>query len=1045
MYKLNKMQQRQHLLARRFLLSFFALSTAIGAWANDNIGAITWNDTDGCYEIASEAALKDLAVYVNGVGTYSTGAVETTAHNCERLIFKQTADIDLQGGESNQWTPIGRYSSAPFMGRFNGNGKNISNLYIHTTQNNYIVNVTAYLALFGDLHTGGIIENVNLVNCDIYGYSYVAGIAAEAYIAEAIRDCTVSGKIETYGEHGYAGGIVSSAAWTSFYRNFVTATVKGTKNSCIGSIAACYDYTISANGDNYYIAGENHPGGVGVDFKGYSVDRPGFEAVFTIAAGNEATHVTLPEEPTLVYNNKKYYKNGTVVTLSYDLPDNMIFAGYRINTGVLSDATVINGEHTLKDCADNVTITGTHVDELTNVSEFSIADIADLTYDGIAKEPELTVTVGEKLLVLGTDYNVVYTNNTNAGDATATLTGMGGYTGTTTKTYHILPYDISGEDAVSVSGVNEDYLKTGSVIHPVPTTVKRGDTVLSSTDDYDVSYTDGCVEVGDYIVSVIGKGNYTGTKVILFNIYELLPGAGTEENPFVLSTVADWDHFTRHANYYAEGTYLKLGDTWDNSENPIETATPRDASKCFCGTFDGNGKTLYVNYTVKENYYSPFAYVNGAAIKNLHVAGTISSTRDYTAGIVGWARGNKNTIIQNCRVSATICNNSSWIRVGGLVGRESRCVNFNGCLFDGKLISSKKTTSKQECGGFVGYNETSFVDSCFVDCLYAPASLEKDEYDLSNESRTFVSNKDGIPFVNCYYTRTLGKPQGKAACATATKCVNIGTEGTVYNVSGITAYGNGLKCNGLYYMMPDSVNLCDTAADNSVIIEQKNGYFASVTLRDCTLYKNGEWSTICLPFDVDLTAENCPFSGCIAKALVDVTLTDADAILVFGDAVTKLEAGTPYIIKWDESAALAKNAAIVTPEFTGVVIDKVDRNVSLAGGDVKFIGNYDVFDVDASVNGNIYYMVAGNQLQPADKTITQKAFRAYFQFSDAVTARNVVLNTGDGGELTGIIMNSMNNTDGNGWYTLEGLKLDKQPTQKGVYIHNGRKVVAKCD
>lgn len=30
-----------------------------------------------------------------------------------------------------------------------------------------------------------------------------------------------------------------------------------------------------------------------------------------------------------------------------------------------------------------------------------------------------------------------------------------------------------------------------------------------------------------------------------------------------------------------------------------------------------------------------------------------------------------------------------------------------------------------------------------------------------------------------------------------------------------------------------------------------------------------------------------------------------------------------------------------------------------------------------------------------------------------------------------------------GWYTLEGLRLDKAPTAKGIYIQNGRKVVIK--
>lgn len=49
------------------------------------------------------------------------------------------------------------------------------------------------------------------------------------------------------------------------------------------------------------------------------------------------------------------------------------------------------------------------------------------TYDGTAKEPEVLVTYERQTLVKGTDYTVAYSNNTNAGNAVVTLTGMGIY------------------------------------------------------------------------------------------------------------------------------------------------------------------------------------------------------------------------------------------------------------------------------------------------------------------------------------------------------------------------------------------------------------------------------------------------------------------------------------------------------------------------------------------------------------------------------------------------------------------------------------------
>lgn len=58
-------------------------------------------------------------------------------------------------------------------------------------------------------------------------------------------------------------------------------------------------------------------------------------------------------------------------------------------------------------------------------------------YDGKAKTPTVTVKNDTATLVKDTDYTVEYSNNTNAGTATVTVTGIGNYTGTLTKTFTI--------------------------------------------------------------------------------------------------------------------------------------------------------------------------------------------------------------------------------------------------------------------------------------------------------------------------------------------------------------------------------------------------------------------------------------------------------------------------------------------------------------------------------------------------------------------------------------------------------------------------------
>lgn len=228
--------------------------------------------------------------------------------------------------------------------------------------------------------------------------------------------------------------------------------------------------------------------------------------------------------------------------------------------------------------------------------------------------------------------------------------------------------------------------------------------------------------------------------------------------------------------------------------------------------------------------------------------------------------------------------------------------------------------------------------------------------------------------------------------------------------------------------------------ENSTVINENNNLLADVTLDGRTLYKDGNWNTICLPFDVDLTDEGCPLTGATVKTLTSATMTGTTVELTFGDAVTTLEAGVPYIIMWET----ADN--IVNPTFSHVTITSTEgQAINKADGNVKFIGYYNAFDINTPDNDDIYYMTADNTLIHTGKARTLKACRAYFQFTEAATARDLILNFD--GETTSLnealILKSEKFATAEGWYTINGLRLNSKPTTKGIYIHNGKKIVIK--
>ena len=87
-------------------------------------------------------------------------------------------------------------------------------------------------------------------------------------------------------------------------------------------------------------------------------------------------------------------------------------------------------------------------------SDITIATIPDQTYSGSEICPEISVKDGETTLILGTDYTIECANNVSAGTANMTITGMGDYPGSVSKTFEITkaPLTITAKDKTITYG-----------------------------------------------------------------------------------------------------------------------------------------------------------------------------------------------------------------------------------------------------------------------------------------------------------------------------------------------------------------------------------------------------------------------------------------------------------------------------------------------------------------------------------------------------------------------------------------------------------------
>lgn len=157
-------------------------------------------------------------------------------------------------------------------------------------------------------------------------------------------------------------------------------------------------------------------------------------------------------------------------------------------------------------------------------SVFSVSDIASVTYNGSEQEPEITVvdnsTTPATTLTKGTHYTVAYSNNRNVGLASVTVTGIGSYAGTVSKTFTITPKTLTGA-MVTLSATSFVF---NSIAQKPEVTIddKNAANVSIITDNDYTILNNGGINVGDgHEVKVTGKGNYTGTVTKTYAITPL--------------------------------------------------------------------------------------------------------------------------------------------------------------------------------------------------------------------------------------------------------------------------------------------------------------------------------------------------------------------------------------------------------------------------------------------------------------------------------------------------------------------------------------------
>ena len=231
-------------------------------------------------------------------------------------------------------------------------------------------------------------------------------------------------------------------------------------------------------------------------------------------------------------------------------------------------------------------------------------DIDDKVYSNSDIYTTMVLKDSNKLLKEEVDYTVEYIDNKNVGRTSICIRGKGNYTGDISKSFNIIPNNISNI-LVKVDTNNKTY--TGKTIK---TNIKLTDNsyTLKEGKDYTVTYKNN-TNIGTATVTITGKGNFIGSIIKTFTIIPKKVTLSSVKNVKTKAAKITWKKDTKVTGYEIymatskNGKYTRIKAV---TSNKTVTYTKKKLKKNKKYYFmvrsykTVNGKKIYGEYSSKK-------------------------------------------------------------------------------------------------------------------------------------------------------------------------------------------------------------------------------------------------------------------------------------------------------------------------------------------------------------------------------------------------------------------------------------------------------------
>ena len=222
-----------------------------------------------------------------------------------------------------------------------------------------------------------------------------------------------------------------------------------------------------------------------------------------------------------------------------------------------------------------------------------------------------------------------------------------------------------------------------------------------------------------------------------------------------------------------------------------------------------------------------------------------------------------------------------------------------------------------------------------------------------------------------------------------------------------------------------------------------------------------EWYAVVLPFKTspaELVAKLGTYV--IANRLKSSSIKDDGEVVVnFGVEMDEIPAGEPFLIKaaddknWNVTAATggAFTGKVIAKTISDVVTDKATFTGTYEAGNIVHWGyglDGTTADADAKYRWLAHkeYKGDNNWKNPKSNAHDLAPMEAFLILDAAAVKARIYVEDIDENGTTAIKSLSVDDVNGlnvKGWYTVGGMKMQNAPTQKGVYIKDGKKVIIK--